>query len=220
MEPEAPDRCYFNAGETGVLLPGGRIEHPRGGVYRIADCTFEADAGFHLEEEHMDPAALPTPAPAPAPEAPVAAPEAPAAAPAPAPEPVAQTLAPDPTTAASEIQGLVGAAGGDSTLAIALAAIAVLGGGAAWKFYSQQTKQSHELKMKELEMKSQTPSQSPPPCILKHGELDAKVAALEAQVEKVAAKAKAAGLPAGFDAEEIETRIEKLEKAAKAKARA
>jgi len=69
-------------------------------------------------------------------------------------------------------------------------------------------------------MKSQTPSQSPPPCILKHGELDAKVAALEAQVEKVAAKAKAAGLPAGFDAEEIETRIEKLEKAAKAKARA
>jgi len=159
----------------------------------------------------MDPAALPEPAP----EAPPVA-----EAPAPAPEPVAHTVAPDPTTAASELQGLVGAAGGDSTLAIALAAIAVLGGGAAWKFYSQQTKQSHELKMKELEMKSQTPSQSPPPCILKHGELDAKVAALEAQVEKVAAKAKAAGLPAGFDAEEIETRIEKLEKAAKAKARA
>ena len=62
-----------------------------------------------------------------------------------------------------------------------------------------------------------SPNQSPPPCILKHGELDAKVAALEAQVEKVAAKAKASSLPAGFDADEIEERIEKLEKAAAAK---
>jgi len=69
-------------------------------------------------------------------------------------------------------------------------------------------------------MKSQTPSQSPPPCILKHGELDAKVAALEAQVEKVAAKAKAAGLPAGFDPDDIEERLEKLEKAATAKKKA
>lgn len=213
MEPEARKICYFAAGETGVLLPGGRIEHPRGGIYRVVDCTFEADAGFHLEEEHMDPAALP----APAPEAPVAAPEAPAAAPAPAPEPVAQTLVPDPTTAASELQGLVGAAGGDSTLALGLAAIAVLGGGAAWKFYSQQTKQSHELKMKELELKSQTPSQSPPPCILKHGELEAKLAAVEAKADAAAKSAKSAGLPAGFDADEIEERIEKLEKLAKKK---
>jgi uncharacterized protein HemX len=209
MEPEARRICYFRAGETGELLGSEHIRHPDGNVYRLADCMFEADASVHLEEpDHMDPAALP----APAPEAPPVA-EAPAS----AHEPEAAIAVPDPTTAASELQGLVGAAGGDSTLAIALAAIAVLGGGAAWKFYSQQTKQSHELKMKELEMKSQTPSQSPPPCILKHGELDAKVAALEAQVEKVAAKAKAAGLPAGFDAEEIETRIEKLEKAAAAK---
>lgn len=210
MDPEAPDRCYFNAGETGVLLPGGRIEHPRGGVYRIVDCTFEADASVHLEEEHMDPVALPTPAP----EAPVAAPEAPTA-----PEPIAQTLVPDPTTAATELQGLVGAAGGDSTLALGLAAIAVLGGGAAWKFYSQQTKQSHELKMKELELKSQTPSQSPPPCILKHGELEAKLAAVEAKADAAAKSAKSSGLPVGFDADEIEDRIEKLEKlAAKKKA--
>lgn len=213
MEPEARKICYFAAGETGVLLPGGRIEHPRGGVYRIADCTFEADAGFHLEEEHMDPAALP----APAPEAPVAAPEAPAAAPAPAPEPVAQTLVPDPTTAASEIQGLVGAAGGNSALALGLAVVAVAGGGAAWKFYSQQTKQSHELKMKELELKSQTPSQSPPPCILKHGELEAKLAAVEMKADAAAKSAKSAGLPVGFDADEIEERIEKLEKLAKKK---
>jgi len=214
MEPEARRICYFAAGETGVLLPGGRIEHPRGGIYRVVDCTFEADAGFHLEEEYMDPAALPAPAPAAAPEAPVAAPEAPAAAPAPAPEPVAQTLAPDPTTAASEIQGLVGAAGGNSALALGLAVVAVAGGGAAWKFYSQQTKQSHELKMKELELKSQTPSQSPPPCILKHGELDARLAAVEAKADAAAKSAKSAGLPAGFDADEIEERIEKLEKAA------
>jgi len=212
MEPEARRICYFAAGETGDLLGSEHIRHPDGNVYRLADCMFEADASVHLEEpEHMDPVALP----APAPEAPPVA-----EAPAPASEPVASIAVPDPTTAASELQGLVGAAGGDSTLAVALAAIAVLGGGAAWKFYSQQTKQSHELKMKELEMKSQTPSQSPPPCILKHGELDAKLAALEAQVEKAAAKAKAAGLPAGFDPDEIEDRIIKLEKAATAKKKA
>jgi len=210
MEPEARRICYFAAGETGVLLPGGRIEHPRGGIYRVVDCTFEADAGFHLEEEYMDPAALP----APAPETPVAVPEAPVVAPTPAPEPVAQTLVPDPTTAASEIQGLVGAAGDNSALALGLAVVAVAGGGAAWKFYSQQTKQSHELKMKELELKSQTPSQSPPPCILKHGELDARLAAVEAKADAAAKSAKSAGLPAGFDADEIEERIEKLEKAA------
>lgn len=214
MEPEAPDRCYFAAGESGQLLAGGRIEHPRGGVYNLADCTFEADAGFHLEEPHrMDPATLP----APAPEAPPVAP--PAETP-PAPDFAAVTAAPDPTTAAGELQGLVGAAGGDSTLALGLAAIAVLGGGAAWKFYSQQTKQSHELKMKELELKSQTPSQSPPPCILKHGELETRLQAVEAQADYAAKRAKSGGLPAGFDADEIEDRIAKLEKAAKAKGRA
>ena len=205
MEPEARKTCYFGAGETGTLLPDGRIEHPRGGIYRVVDCTFEADAGFHLEEEYMDPAALPAPTPAP---------EAPVVAPTPAPEPVAQTLVPDPTTAASEIQGLVGAAGDNSALALGLAVVAVAGGGAAWKFYSQQTKQSHELKMKELELKSQTPSQSPPPCILKHGELEAKLAAVEAKADAAAKSAKSAGLPVGFDPDEIEERIEKLEKAA------
>lgn len=210
MEPEAHKICYFRAGETGELLGSEYIKHPDGNVYRLSDCTFEADASVHLEEpEHMDPTALPTPAP----EAPPPAVE-PVAAPAPtAVEATASVAVPDPTTAASELQGLVGAAGGDSTLAIALAAIAVLGGGAAWKFYSQQTKQSHELKLKELEMKSQTPSQSPPPCILKHGEIDAKLAALDAKVEKAAAKAKSAGLPAGFDPDDIEERLEKLEKA-------
>jgi len=159
----------------------------------------------------MDPVALP----APAPEAPPVA-----GAPAPAPEPVASIAVPDPTTAAGELQGLVGAAGGDSTLAIALALIAVLGGGSAFKLYQKRAEHAHELKLKELEMKSQIPSQSPPPCILKHGELDAKLAALEAQVEKVAAKARAAGLPAGFDPDDIEERLEKLEKAAAAKKKA
>ena len=214
MELEAPDRCYFNAGETGVLLPGGRIEHPRGGVYNLADCTFEADAGFHLEEPYrMDPATLP------APEAPPVTP--PAEAP-PAPDFAAVTTAPDPTTAASELQGLVGAAGGDSTVAIALAAIAVLGGGAAWKFYQKKAEQTHELRMEEMKLKaqSQTPSQSPPPCIMKHGELDARLAAVEAKADAAATKAKAAGLPAGFDPDDLEDRIAKLEKAAKAKGRA
>ena len=147
--------------------------------------------------------------------APVEAPVAPVA-PAPAaPVAEAQTLAPDPTTAASELQGLVGAAGGDSTLAIVLAAIAVLGGGAAWKFYNQKSAQTHELKLKELELKSQTPSQSPPPCIVKHGELDAKLAAVEGKVNKL--DQKTAGMSVdGPSSDELDERVIKLERQVKA----
>jgi len=59
-----------------------------------------------------------------------------------------------PTTATDELSKLIPANGQISGLTVVLAAVAVLGGGAAWKFYSQFTKQSHERKMAEIEKNS------------------------------------------------------------------
>ena len=95
-----------------------------------------------------------------------------------------------------------------------LAGIAVLGGSAAWKFYSSKGAQAHELKLKELELKSQSPSQSPPPCVLKHGELEAKLAALEGKVGQVERKTSTMSLDAP-SSDELDERLIKLEQAVK-----
>lgn len=209
------------------MLGGGYFEVPSGTICPLAEINWEEGSAFrfHYDSEEAPVPELHSPTPEPtsvdgpgtplSPEAPVEpapAPVAPATAASQVTE--AQTLAPDPTTAASELQGLVGAAGGDTTLAIVLAAIAVLGGGAAWKFYQKNSEQKHEFKMKELELKSQTPSQSPPPCIVKHGELDAKVAAVEAKLGKV--ESKTAGMSVdGPSSDELDERLVKLERQVK-----
>jgi len=209
------------------MLGGGYFEVPSGTICPLAEMGWEEGSAFrfHYNSEEapmpeVEPAAPVIAEPSPSLAAPIeaAAPvEAPVAPVAPAPAaPVAeaQTLAPDPTTAASELQGLVGAAGGDSTLAIVLALVAVLGGGAAWKFYNQKSAQTHEVKMKELELKAQQPSQSPPPCIVKHGELDAKLAAVEGKVAKI--HEKTAGMSVdGPSSDELDERMVKLERAVK-----
>ena len=208
------------------MLGGGYFEVPSGTICPLAEMGWEEGSAFrfHYDSEEAPVPELPSPTPEPTsvdgPGAPLS-PEAasPIAAPVPvvaAPAPVeAQTVAPDPTSAAAELQGLVGAAGGDSTLAIVLALVAVLGGGAAWKFYTKNSEQKHEFKMKELELKSQTPSQSPPPCIVKHGELDAKVAAVEAKLGKV--ESKTAGMSVdGPSSDELDERLVKLERQVKA----
>lgn len=210
------------------MLGGGYFEAPSGTICPLAEMGWEEGSAFrfHYDSEEAPVADVPSPTPEhsvvnePGPslsyEAPVEPAPAPVAPPTAAPQAAeAQTLAPDPTTAASELQGLVGAAGGDSMLAIILALVAVLGGGAAWKFYHQKSAQTHELKLKELEMKAQTPSQSPPPCIVKHGELDAKLAAVEGKVNKL--DQKTAGMSVdGPSPDELDERVIKLERQVKA----
>lgn len=221
--PPSLDRpCALHAGDVAELLGDGWFRHPDGTICALFGSHLEEGVGFRIYyEDKMDPVALPAaPVEAPAavgadtPAAPVEAP----AAPTPAPDFAAVTAAPDPTTAAGELQGLVGAAGGDSTLAIILALIAVLGGGSAFKLYQKRAEQAHELKLKELDAKA--PTSSPPPCVVKHGELETRIQAVEAQADYAAKRAKAAGLPAGFDPDALEDRVLKLEKAAKAKGRA
>jgi uncharacterized protein HemX len=107
------------------------------------------------------------------------------------------------------------------TVGVVLALVAVLGGGAAWRFYSQHSKQKaeieakraeqdHELAMRRLDLEAKTANASPPPCIAKHAEIEARIAAIES-------KSASFSLPAGFDADEMSERVEKLEKAIKPK---
>jgi hypothetical protein len=97
----------------------------------------------------------------------------------------------------------------------------VLGGGAAWKFYAQHSKQKaeieakkaeqeHEIAMRRLDLEAQTANASPPPCLAKHAEIEARLATVESKSASLA-------LPSGFDADEMSERIEKLEKANKPK---
>ena len=107
---------------------------------------------------------------------------------------------------------------------VVLAIVAVLGGGAGWKFYSQSSKQkadlatkqaelAHDLAMAELNAKMQAPTVSPPPCVAAHSTLEARIAAVEAKASRMTS----IDFPDDFDAEILIARVEKLEKAAKAK---
>jgi hypothetical protein len=109
-------------------------------------------------------------------------------------------------------------------LGVVLALVAVLGGGAGWKFYSQSSKQkadlatkqaelAHDLAMAELNAKMQIPTVSPPPCVAAHTSLEARIAAVEAKASRMTLP----DFPDDFDAELLIARIEKLEKATKAK---
>ena len=109
-------------------------------------------------------------------------------------------------------------------LGVVLALVAVLGGGAGWKFYSQSSKQkadlatkqaelAHDLAMAEINAKMQVPTVSPPPCVAAHTSLEARIAAVEAKASRMTLP----DFPDDFDAELLIARIEKLEKATKAK---
>ena len=132
----------------------------------------------------------------------------------------AQAATPSPEEIVTIAQG----AQDGGMLGVVLALVAVLGGGAGWKFYSQSSKQksdlatkqaelAHDLAMAELNAKMQAPTVSPPPCVAAHTSLEARIAAVEAKASRMTSL----DLPDDFDADVLTARIEKLEKAAKAK---
>lgn len=123
--------------------------------------------------------------------------------PAPAPAPTTTASVQAPGSAATELIGLVQAAGGNAGLAVVLAAVAVLGGGTAFKFYSQNSKQKHEERMKKLENDQDAHQQ----CSAARLQLEAKVAQLESKVETVSQKSASISI-----SDDIEERVEKLEK--------
>ena len=113
-----------------------------------------------------------------------------------------------------------------SIVSVVLAVVAVVGGGAAWKFYSQSSRekaeqkkleaeQAHDLAMAELNARMSQPTTSPPPCLAAHTSIEARLAAIETKTSRMGSVT----LPDDFDADELTTRVVKLEKAAKAKAK-
>jgi len=80
-----------------------------------------------------------------------------------------------PDAGVADLSQFTALAGDNSGLAVILSLIAVAGGGAAWKFYSQSAAQKHELEMAKLE-KGQTDHQA---CEAKRLELASRLDALE-----------------------------------------
>jgi len=154
--------------------------------------------------------------------------EAPAATP-PIEQPVEQPVEPpqellayeevssDPTGGlVGELNSLAETTGADPTLTIALAAIAVLGGGTAWKFYRQFSEQKHEQKMEQMKLEAKAKGmegQSPGPCQTVHAQLKAEVEELRSKVDKVDRRT---AVNADFDGDDADRRIRRLEKWRKA----
>jgi uncharacterized protein HemX len=61
------------------------------------------------------------------------------------------TVGVNPDTTTADLTKLAAQGGAVSPMTVVLGAIAVLGGGAAWKFYSQHSKQKFELESQKLE---------------------------------------------------------------------
>lgn len=125
------------------------------------------------------------------------------------------------TSAAGELQQLVGKQEGGYGVAVAL--IAALFGAAGWKFWSQRSEQAHELAKERLKMEAAaqgTNGQSPPACQLVHADLEKQIAAMASRVEAAEAKAdasarKAAAFSSDFDGEAMERQVKRLQKAVK-----
>jgi hypothetical protein len=133
----------------------------------------------------------------------------------------AQQLRAETTTAAGELEQLVGKQEGGYGVAVAL--IAAVFGAAGWKFWSQRSEQAHELAKERLKMEAAaqgTNGQSPPACQAVHADLAKQLSSMTARVDAAEAKAEAAGKKAGslsadFDGEALERQVKKLHKAVK-----
>lgn len=179
----------------------------------------QKDAGFrfHYGEEttQMDPT-LPDPTAPEASGAPATAAE-PSTAPTPPLAVEAHTTEPAPAPTAADLAEISKATGGDSTLTIVLALVAVVGGGAAWKFYSKFSEQKHEQAMKQLDLEAKLKGMGaaqPPPCQAANAKLEADITDIKTRLAGV--EKKAATLSADFDAEDIERTLKKLTKTVKA----
>ena len=123
------------------------------------------------------------------------------------------------TSAASELQGLLGKQEGSAGLMVAV--LAVLFGAGGWKFYSQRSREAHDLKLREMELKANQPTVSPPQCISKHTEIEARIAAAEGKAQAAAAsvdemRAKSSRVaPLMVQVEELEERVTVIETSAK-----
>lgn len=122
-----------------------------------------------------------------------------------------------PDNAIAEVKSLIPAGGDANMVTVALAVVGVAGGGAAWKFYQSHSKNKHEEAMKKLDIEQQRSEKQDDQhqqCNASRIALEAKVAALEAKIEKMPSSGSSFDL-GDFDPEELEERLKKLEAALK-----
>lgn len=116
-----------------------------------------------------------------------------------------------PTALPLDVNALVKATGGNGSIAVILALIAVLFGAAGWRFWTRISDQHHEIKMKELELRAASgTSNSPQQCTTVHAAFEARIAALEGKVAVV--EKSALSLGDGFDPEDFDKRMDKIER--------
>lgn len=188
------------------LLITGRSSEDLAGCYIPAGTTLYFSYG---EDTSMDPA-LQEPAPEPIAPAPVAS--TPPTGVDPVPTPVAEVVQiPGPT---AENLGDLAQKVDDPVLVVILAIIALLGVG-LWKHLGKVADQKAALDMKRLEIeqmsvkKGQSMTSQPPPCQAANAAIEARLAAFEARLGKV--ESTSVALPSGFNAEEMEERVHRLE---------
>lgn len=68
--------------------------------------------------------------------------------------PTTATVGVDSQSAAGELAALQAIGGGSSTVMIVMALLAVVGGKAGWKFWSDWRKQKHEEAMRKMELEA------------------------------------------------------------------
>lgn len=123
-----------------------------------------------------------------------------------------------PVEGTPDLTQLEGLAGGNPALMLALAVLLIVGGGAGWRFWLKLSEQRHEQAMAKLAVEREMAGlhgAQPPPCQTAHAKLVKDIEALEKRMGKVERRASPA-LPSDFDADDLLSRIEALEKKAKA----
>lgn len=103
----------------------------------------------------------------------------------------------------------------DPTLTLLLALLAVVGGGAAWKFYTQYSEQKHDQKMKQMEIDAKMQGlqgAQPPPCQAANVKLETEIKEIKARLGKIDQKM---SLNADFDGDLLTRKFKKLERRVK-----
>ena len=201
-------------------LPGDVVMLSASTAEMLEGCDIPLGVTFRLhytEDLTMDPV---TETPSAVTEAPAAQPisadlrEAPSVPVAPQTSPVVEAPIVEGTPDLSQLEGL---AGGNPMLMLALAVLVIVGGGAGWKFWTKMSEQRHEQAMAKLALEREMAGlqgAQPPPCQTATAKMQRDVDALEKRLGKLERRP-SPSLPADFDADDLITRVEKLEKAAK-----
>ena len=122
---------------------------------------------------------------------------------------IATVQQPTPDAVSQDLMKIAKDNATDPTVAIILAALAVFGGGAAFKFYRQWSEQKHEEKMAKIKIESKGQDKSPGQCQAVHAQLTADLAEVKSRVGTLENKV---SVDADFDGERLEKRVKKLEK--------